>query len=456
VSEAAPRVSVVIATYNWSTALRLAVRSALAQSLADLEVLVIGDGCTDDSEKVVESFGDPRLRWHPLERNSGSQAAPNNAGLARVRAPLVAYLGHDDLWHPDHLASLVATLEERCADLAHALTLSYGPPANPVRSLSGFELPPGDPRQPDLRTSSVLHRKELVARVGPWPRPEECARPIDDEFFGRLFRSGVRFAGSGRLSTFKFPSSLRRNVYRLRAVAEQEELWRRMASEPDFVERELSAFLAAQVAGRGWISLEPIWRSDEKTRRDLRRFRGLDGTPSEEPAVERGLPAGDRPGLGWHGVETDRRGPFRWTGPSVQAGLEVPVPVDSSPGLVLRVKVIRAVDPAQLDGLRFAIEDQTLAPPRRSRRPGGHLFEAPIPDAALRGGSSVGVTLTVPFTVSPHERDPSSSDRRQLGVAVRWVEIVATGSPARRPSRRLRRLLGRLSGRDAGESRGPE
>ena len=59
---AAPAVSVVIATYNWSSVLRFAIRSVLAQHLADFELIVVGDGCTDDSDAVVRGFGDARIR----------------------------------------------------------------------------------------------------------------------------------------------------------------------------------------------------------------------------------------------------------------------------------------------------------------------------------------------------------------------------------------------------------
>ncbi|HEX9167457.1 MAG TPA: glycosyltransferase, partial [Roseiarcus sp.] len=74
-------VSVIIATYNWSTALRLAVHSVLGQTLQAFEILVVGDACTDDSEAVVAAFGDARIRWLNLAQNAGSQSGPNNAGL---------------------------------------------------------------------------------------------------------------------------------------------------------------------------------------------------------------------------------------------------------------------------------------------------------------------------------------------------------------------------------------
>src|SRR3984957_4345570 len=98
--DAAPLVSVIIATYNYCNVLRCAIQSALGQTFHDFELLVIGDGCTDESEAVAASFGDSRIHWYNLAGNSGYQAAPNNAGLQMARGRYVAYLGHDDLWLP--------------------------------------------------------------------------------------------------------------------------------------------------------------------------------------------------------------------------------------------------------------------------------------------------------------------------------------------------------------------
>ena len=102
-----PMVSVIIATFNWRAALRLAIRSALGQTLQAFEILVVGDACTDDSEAVVEAFGDPRIRWLNLAENAGSQYGPNNAGLNAARGEWIAYLGHDDIWAPRHIDATV-------------------------------------------------------------------------------------------------------------------------------------------------------------------------------------------------------------------------------------------------------------------------------------------------------------------------------------------------------------
>src|SRR3954468_6377757 len=106
-----PTVSVIISTYNWSSVLRYAITSVLAQTFSDFELIVVGDCCTDDSEAVVRSFDDQRVGWHNLAQNCGSQFGPNNHGLSLARGPYIAYLGHDDLWHQDHLARLVCGIE---------------------------------------------------------------------------------------------------------------------------------------------------------------------------------------------------------------------------------------------------------------------------------------------------------------------------------------------------------
>ncbi|MEA3032945.1 MAG: hypothetical protein QOH86_961, partial [Sphingomonadales bacterium] len=77
----APRVSIVLATYNWSAVLPFSIGSALDQSFGDFELIVVGDGCTDDSAEVVAAIGDPRVRWVNLPANCGHQSGPNNEGL---------------------------------------------------------------------------------------------------------------------------------------------------------------------------------------------------------------------------------------------------------------------------------------------------------------------------------------------------------------------------------------
>jgi glycosyltransferase involved in cell wall biosynthesis len=105
----APLVSVVTATYNAARFLPLSIRSALAQTYAPVEVHVVDDGSTDDTEAVLQEFADdPRVHVH-RQRNSG-QASAKNRGIREARGELIAFLDADDIWYPDKLERQVPLL----------------------------------------------------------------------------------------------------------------------------------------------------------------------------------------------------------------------------------------------------------------------------------------------------------------------------------------------------------
>jgi glycosyltransferase involved in cell wall biosynthesis len=85
--------------YNRAGVIGRAVRSVLAQTMADFELVVIDDGSTDDTAAVVAAFSDPRIRLLRLERNAGLSHA-RNEGIRAVRARFVAFLDSDDEWLP--------------------------------------------------------------------------------------------------------------------------------------------------------------------------------------------------------------------------------------------------------------------------------------------------------------------------------------------------------------------
>lgn len=98
-----PLVSVVMASYNAAQFLPAAVSSVLGQTLPELELLVIDDGSTDDSARVVAPFlRDPRMQYHS-QANAG-QCATKNRGISLARGEFVAFLDADDTWRADKLA----------------------------------------------------------------------------------------------------------------------------------------------------------------------------------------------------------------------------------------------------------------------------------------------------------------------------------------------------------------
>ncbi len=259
----APTVTVVIATYHWSSVLALAIGSVLRQTYNDLELIVVGDGCSDETEEVVAAVADARVRWVNLSRHHGHQWAANNEGLRLARGRFVAYLGHDDLWLPHHLAACVERLEAG-ADLVHTLCMmvhgdgvrrEWAPP-EPGFYRPGSGLPP----------SCVVHRRALIDSVGTWRDHKGLALHPDRGLWRRMHAAGARFELVPRLGVVKFPAVWRRNVYRDQPSHEQAHWLARIENEPAFEAVELARLLAAGDAPRV-LSAQPY----AEVRRDFAR-----------------------------------------------------------------------------------------------------------------------------------------------------------------------------------------
>lgn len=113
-----PRVSIILAAHDAAARLPGAIRSALDQSLADIEVVVADDASTDDGPARVSEMAmtDPRLRLMRLPVNCGPAGA-RNAALDAARGDWVAILDADDRFAPDRLETLLATAESVEADV---------------------------------------------------------------------------------------------------------------------------------------------------------------------------------------------------------------------------------------------------------------------------------------------------------------------------------------------------
>lgn len=104
-----PLVSVVLPTYNRAGLLARSIGSVLAQSVRDLELVVVDDGSRDNTRDVVAAFGDPRIRY--VHRSNGGVAAARNTGVSAARGKYLAFQDSDDEWLLDKLERQLATLE---------------------------------------------------------------------------------------------------------------------------------------------------------------------------------------------------------------------------------------------------------------------------------------------------------------------------------------------------------
>jgi glycosyltransferase involved in cell wall biosynthesis len=428
---AAPVISVITATYNWSSALRCAIESVLLQTFAGFEMIVVGDGCTDDSGEVVASFGDPRLRWVNLPENSGSQSIPNNHGASLARGEFVAYLGHDDVWYPTHLETVLRCARTTGADVVHSVAIVYGPPGSGVRSTTGI-FASGEFGSRDFfgAPSAMLIRHQLLTQVGPWRDPTTLAEAIDVDLERRAFSAGARFAATNELTVFKFNAAWRRDCYRLRPDTEQRAMIGRIRAGGDFRQSELVDVIRSYIAGKA-VTIDIGGPGGPGDPGAFHRRNALyKGVATREPrrleAAERFTLDGQIVNFDFYDIERDEAfGSFRWTGPATESHVEFPVTHPS--GMSLRMHIFCHVqnDPAHdiwiaCDGVRA--EDAVEA-----TGDGHWLLTATIPPRNPH--QPLRFAIHVARTARPVDLGVNE-DRRWLGVAISWIELSPLGAPA--------------------------
>jgi glycosyltransferase involved in cell wall biosynthesis len=239
-----PLISVVIPTYNWSDVLKISIKSVLWQTYQNFEIIVIGDACTDDSELIVKSFNDPRIKWFNLQENSGSQSAPNNFGIKKSKGEWIAHLGHDDVWHPNHLEFLLKCSDN--SDFCYSAGCYIGPDNEETEFKNkfilfglasfqknmenGFHIPP----------SCIMYKKYIYEKIGEWKDYKELHKPPDIEFILR----GLRFCENKinitkRATVFKFNSAWRKNSYILKPNHQQLEFVKKIENNINFLDSTL-------------------------------------------------------------------------------------------------------------------------------------------------------------------------------------------------------------------------
>jgi len=187
-----PRVSVVIPTFNCATCVTQAIDSVAAQTMRDVEVIVVDDGSTDDTRQVLERYiRQPAFRY--VFQDNRGVAAAKNTGARLAETEYIAFLDADDALVPEALQQMVAALDASGASWCLTdIWKVYGDRRERQRT----HVPAADPLhailEEDFVRRGIFFRRGEFRDVGMF---DEALRTREDWDLGiRMFRMGKPFA----------------------------------------------------------------------------------------------------------------------------------------------------------------------------------------------------------------------------------------------------------------------
>lgn len=180
-----PRVSVILSVFNNQRWVESAVRSVLAQTFADFELICVDDGSTDRSAAILERLASEDARIRIIAQPNGGVASAGNAGLFAARGDLIARLDSDDIALPERLAKQVAFMDAYpnvallgtdyalIDDAGRFLTIHHQPQDNSTLQdwlLSGL-IP--------IAHTSCMYRRDPAIRIGGYDFDFQSAEDLD-------------------------------------------------------------------------------------------------------------------------------------------------------------------------------------------------------------------------------------------------------------------------------------
>ncbi|HTT97994.1 MAG TPA: glycosyltransferase [Rhizomicrobium sp.] len=189
-----PLFSVVIPVYNRADVVGDAIRSVLAQTCQDFEIVVVDDGSHDNPRPIIEAFNDPRIHFY-AQANGGGGAA-RNKGIDLAQGKFIAFLDSDDVYLPEHLETMRRLLD------GTARTVGYARMIVDRGNGNTFLKPPRAIRSDEHMATYLLCERGFVptitvvveASAAKRVRYSENLRAAEDTDFAiRLFLDGQRF-----------------------------------------------------------------------------------------------------------------------------------------------------------------------------------------------------------------------------------------------------------------------
>ena len=418
-----PFFSVIVPTFNRSRFIVPTIESALWQTYPHFEVLVIGDGCTDDTETVLKENFAARVSWHNLASNHGSQSYPNNEGIKRAKGSHVAYLGHDDIWAPEHLAMLARVIKRHDPDFAVSGAIYHKPPGAGAPHVTGLVVNPVPAARHFYPPTSFAHRCGALDRLGGWPNPNSVSAPVDCHLILSARQQGMTFASTEAITVHKFAAGHRYLSYLFPSDEEQKRMMKALGKRAG-ENRILTRLIADAMTGLTptFSLMSPMENSPPGDLHRLgRERRGLEiGRPTDLKMLQEFVPDDGNGALDWHSLEHDpARGPFRWSGPNPNPIWFLNIRCPGSVSFV--VHILDFANPSHAEKLRIEANDETVALDMEQGR--DHFrFTGNSPDGPIADGLKLRFRL------------PSSvrlADGRRVGFRLHRIDVAPRpGAPS--------------------------
>lgn len=217
-----PSISVVIPAYNAVQTLGTTIASAAAQTVADIEIIVVDDGSVDGTQALVRELADSDRRIRLIEQTNSGPSAARNRGIAASRASLIALLDSDDVWTSDHLRAHLDAFEvdarlgvgfSACRIVDRHLEPTGESTRTLARAVRCEDILSGNP---STTCSSLVFRRQVFEEAG--PMRSDMAYAEDQEWLFRAIRTGWIVRGLNRHTVLyrTSPSGLSANVAHMR------------------------------------------------------------------------------------------------------------------------------------------------------------------------------------------------------------------------------------------------
>ena len=122
-----PKISIIVPVYNAEKYIGMLVDSVLAQSFTDFELLLVDDGCTDNTPQILAQYAEKDSRIRVIHKENGGVSSARNCGLDHAQGIFIAFADNDDYMYPDYLQTMV----EEIGDLDLLICdYIYGPREN--------------------------------------------------------------------------------------------------------------------------------------------------------------------------------------------------------------------------------------------------------------------------------------------------------------------------------------